>query len=104
VLLRVYAYESCGQWSPCREGTYWPYEICHRIREGKGRPEDVDLMLSICPDMMGRTICVLADSAAIPAVSYIKKFRHEFEAYIQRAGAPERHLHPGGVNLESRAL
>ena len=47
---------------------------------------------------------MLADSAAIPAASYIKKFRHEFEAYIQRAGAPERHLHPGGENLESRAL
>ena len=104
VVLRFYAHESCGQCPPCREGTYWLYEIVHRIREGKGRPEDIDLMLSICPDMMGRTVCVLADSAAIPAGSYIKKFRHEFEAYIARASAPERRLHPGGVNLESRAL
>jgi NADH-quinone oxidoreductase subunit F len=104
VVLRFYAHESCGQCPPCREGTYWLYEIVHRIREGKGRPEDIDLMLSICPDMMGRTICVLADSAAIPAASYIKKFRPEFEAYIQRAHASERRLHPGGVNLESRAL
>ncbi|HET6462657.1 MAG TPA: NADH-quinone oxidoreductase subunit NuoF [Candidatus Krumholzibacteria bacterium] len=104
VVLRFYAHESCGQCPPCREGTYWLYEIVHRICEGKGRPEDIDLLLSICPDMMGRTICVLADSAAIPAASYIKKFRPEFEAMINRAGAPERHLHPGGVNLESRAL
>jgi NADH-quinone oxidoreductase subunit F len=104
VVLRFYAHESCGQCPPCREGTYWLYEIVHRIREGKGRPEDIDLMLSICPDMMGRTVCVLADSAAIPAASYIKKFRHEFQAYIDRAHQPERRLHPGGVNLESRAL
>ena len=104
VVLRFYAHESCGQCPPCREGTYWLYEIVHRICEGKGRPEDIDLMLSICPDMMGRTICVLADSAAIPAASYIKKFRPEFEAMINRSGAPERRLYPGGVNLESRAL
>jgi NADH-quinone oxidoreductase subunit F len=76
----------------------------HRICAGKGRREDIDLMLSICPDMLGRTVCVLADSAAIPAASYIKKFRPEFEAMIDGAHAPERHLHPGGVNLESRAL
>jgi len=104
VVLRFYAHESCGQCPPCREGTYWLYEIAHRIREGKGRPEDIDLMLSICPDMMGRTVCVLADSAAIPAGSYIKKFRHEFQAYIDRAHVSDRRLHPGGVNLESRAL
>jgi len=104
VVLRFYAHESCGQCPPCREGTYWLYEIVHRIREGKGRPEDIDLALSVCPDMLGRTICVLADSAAIPAASYIKKFRPEFQACIDRAHAPERRLHPGGVNLESRAL
>lgn len=104
VVLRFYAHESCGQCPPCREGTYWLYEIVHRIREGKGRPGDIDLALSVCPDMLGRTICVLADSAAIPAASYIKKFRHEFEAEISRAHAPERRLQPGGVNLESRAL
>ena len=104
VVLRFYAHESCGQCPPCREGTYWLYEIVHRVREGKGRPDDIDLMLSICPDMMGRTVCVLADSAAIPAASYIKKFRHEFEAYINQANPPERRLHPGGINLEARAL
>jgi NADH-quinone oxidoreductase subunit F len=104
VVLRFYAHESCGQCPPCREGTYWLYEIVHRIRAGRGRPEDIDLMLSLCPDMMGRTVCVLADSAAIPAASYIKKFRSEFEAYIDKANPPARRLHPGGVNLEARAL
>jgi len=104
VVLRFYAHESCGQCPPCREGTYWLYEIVNRIRTGRGRPEDIDLMLSICPDMLGRTVCVLADSAAIPAASYIKKFRSEFEAYIDKANLPVRTLHPGGVNLEARAL
>jgi NADH-quinone oxidoreductase subunit F len=80
------------------------YELVSRIRAGRGRPEDIDLVLSICPDMMGRTVCVLADSAAIPAASYIKKFRHEFEAFIDTANPPERKLQPGGVNLETRAF
>jgi NADH-quinone oxidoreductase subunit F len=101
VVLRFYAHESCGQCPPCREGTYWMYQIVSRIRRGQGRPEDIDLLLSICPDMMGRTVCVLADSAAIPAASYIKKFRSEFEAYIDKANPPVRALHPGGVNLEA---
>ena len=102
--LRFYAHESCGQCPPCREGTYWLYEIVHRIRTGKGHPDDIDLILSICPDMMGRTVCVLADAAAMPAESYVKKFRHEFEAYIDFKNPPQRKLHAGGVNPEARAL
>jgi NADH-quinone oxidoreductase subunit F len=104
VVLRFYAHESCGQCPPCREGSYWIYEIVRRIRTGQGRPEDIDLALSICPDMMGRTVCVLADSVAAPAASYIKKFRHEFEALIDRTNPPVRRLRPGGVNLEAGAL
>ncbi len=103
VVLRFYAHESCGQCPPCREGTYWLYQIVSRIRKGQGRPEDIDTLLSICPDMSGRTVCVLADSAAIPTSSYIKKFRHEFEAYIDKADPPERKLMPGGVSLEAGA-
>ncbi len=103
VVLRFYAHESCGQCPPCREGTYWLYQIVSRIRKGQGRPEDIDTLLSICPDMSGRTVCVLADSAAIPTSSYIKKFRHEFEAYIDKANPPERKLMPGGVSLEAGA-
>ena len=104
VVLRFYAHESCGQCPPCREGTYWMYELVKRIRTGGGRPEDIDLLLSVCPDMMGRTICVLADSAAIPAASYINKFRHEFEACINAANPPQRELQPGGVNPAARPL
>ncbi len=103
VALRFYAHESCGQCPPCREGTYWMYEIVKRIRGGGGHPDDIDLLLSICPNMSGRTVCVLADSAAIPTSSYIKKFRHEFEAYIDKANPPERKLMPGGVSLETGA-
>jgi NADH-quinone oxidoreductase subunit F len=102
--LRFYAHESCGQCPPCREGTYWMYEIVRRIREGKGHPDDIDLILSICPDMMGRTVCVLADAAAMPAESYVKKFRHEFESFIDFENPPARKLEAGGVNPESRAL
>ncbi len=103
VVLRFYAHESCGQCPPCREGTYWMYQLVSRIRAGKGRAEDIDTLLAICPDMIGRTVCVLADSAAIPTASYIKKFRHEFEAYIDTANPPERKLMPGGVSLEAGA-
>jgi NADH-quinone oxidoreductase subunit F len=103
VVLRFYAHESCGQCPPCREGTYWMYQLVSRIRAGKGRPEDIDKLLAICPDMSGRTVCVLADSAAIPTASYIKKFRAEFEAYIDKSHLPERKLLPGGVNLEAGA-
>jgi len=104
VALRFYAHESCGQCPPCREGTYWLYEIVRRIREGKGHPDDLDLLLSICPDMSGRTICVLADSAAIPTKSYVEKFRSEFEACIDYKNPPARKLEAGGVNPEARAL
>jgi NADH-quinone oxidoreductase subunit F len=102
--LRFYAHESCGQCPPCREGTYWMYEIVKRIRAGGGHPDDIDLLLSICPNMMGRTVCVLADAAAMPAESYLKKFRHEFEAYIDTANPPQRKLQAGGVNPEWGAL
>jgi len=100
VITRFYAHESCGQCPPCREGTHWLHQIAKRIRAGKGRPEDIDLISSICPDMMGRTVCVLADAAAMPTASYIEKFRHEFEAFIDTASPPVRHLQPGGVNPE----
>jgi len=100
--LRFYAHESCGQCPPCREGTYWLHEIVKRILDGKGHPDDIDLILSICPDMMGRTVCVLADAAAMPAESYVKKFRSEFESHIDYASPPARKLLAGGVNPAAR--
>ena len=100
VVARFYAHESCGQCPPCREGTYWLYRLVKRIREGKGRREDIDLILSVCPDMMGRTVCVLADAAAMPAASYVRKFRHEFEAYINKEQPAERQIPIGGIDSE----
>ena len=83
--VRFFAHESCGQCSPCREGTGWIYRIVQRISNGKGRLQDLDDLLAIAGDMEGKTICVFADAAAWPVQSYITKFRTEFEEHI-RAG------------------
>jgi len=82
---RFFAHESCGQCSPCREGTGWIDRIVHRLAEGKGRLADLDELLAIAGDMEGKTICVFADAAAWPVQSYITKFRQEFEEHV-RAG------------------
>ena len=86
---KFFAHESCGQCSPCREGTGWVYRIMHRILEGKGRLQDLDDLLGIARDMEGKTICVFADAAAWPVQSYITKFRAEFEEHV-RSGRPLR--------------
>lgn len=80
---KFFAHESCGQCSPCREGTGWVYRIVRRIVAGKGRLQDLDDLLSIASDMEGKTICVFADAAAWPVQSYITKFRSEFEEHIR---------------------
>lgn len=79
---RFFADESCGQCSPCREGTGWIHRIVNRIVQGKGRLRDLDDLMGIARDMEGKTICVFADAAAWPVQSYISKFRTEFEAHI----------------------
>ena len=83
---RFFADESCGQCSPCREGTGWVYRIVRRVRDGGGSLQDLDDLLAIAGDMEGKTICVFADAAAWPVQSYIAKFRDEFEAYIRGGG------------------
>jgi len=80
---KFFAHESCGQCSPCREGTGWIFKIVDRIRRGEGRPQDLDVLLSVASNMEGRTICVFADAAAWPVQSYITKFRDEFEQHIR---------------------
>ncbi len=87
---RFFADESCGQCSPCREGTGWVHRIVRRIVEGQGTIQDLDDLLAIAGDMEGNTICVFADAAAWPVQSYITKFRDEFEAYIR---TPSRGIH-----------
>jgi NADH-quinone oxidoreductase subunit F len=80
---RFFAHESCGQCSPCREGTGWIHRIVERICSGRGRLQDLEDLLAIARDMEGKTICVFADAAAWPVQSYISKFRAEFEEYIR---------------------
>ena len=85
-LLRLsyfYQHESCGQCTPCREGTGWLWRVVQRIQHGQGRPEDIELLDSVAFNIMGRTICALGDAAAMPVRAMIKHFRHEFEANIQ---------------------
>jgi NADH-quinone oxidoreductase subunit F len=87
---KFFAHESCGQCSPCREGTGWVYRIMRRLAEGKGRLHDLDDLLAIARDMEGKTICVFADAAAWPVQSYITKFRAEFEAHLATGVCPVR--------------
>lgn len=78
-----YFEESCGQCTPCREGTGWLYRIVHRIENGEGRPEDLDLLLDLCGNIAGRTICALGDAAAWPVQGFLKHYRQEFEYHIE---------------------
>ncbi|MBU1916736.1 MAG: NADH-quinone oxidoreductase subunit NuoF [bacterium] len=77
-LAYFYAHESCGQCTPCREGSGWTYKILDRIYREGGSEKDLDLLLEIADNMVGRTICVLADALAMPVKSYITKFREDF--------------------------
>jgi len=80
---RFYFSESCGQCTPCREGTGWLYRVLCRIVDGKGRSEDIQLLEEVSHKIEGRTICALGDAAAMPVWSFIKHFRHEFEYYVE---------------------
>ena len=81
-MTRFYQHESCGQCTPCRQGTYWMLNILYRIEHGKGEPEDLDQLLEICSNIEGNTICPLGD-AAIPAVrSTLQNFREEYDYHI----------------------
>jgi NADH-quinone oxidoreductase subunit F len=78
-----YAHESCGQCTPCREGTGWLWRVVDRIENGHGRPSDLDLLDSVAFDIMGRTICALGDAAAMPVRAMMKHFRQEFEYHVE---------------------
>ena len=83
VIESFYHHESCGQCTPCREGTGWISKIIKNILKGEGRLSDLDLIESISENMMGKTICALSDAAALPALSFVQKFRREFEEHIR---------------------
>ncbi|MDM8564386.1 NADH-quinone oxidoreductase subunit NuoF [Candidatus Halobeggiatoa sp. HSG11] len=85
VLARIshfYYEESCGQCTPCREGTGWMAKVVQRIYRGDGRPEDLDLLLDTAGKIGGKTICALGDAAAMPVTAFVKTFREEFQHYI----------------------
>ncbi|OHX20119.1 NADH-quinone oxidoreductase subunit NuoF [Chromobacterium sphagni] len=82
-LAYFYHEESCGQCTPCREGTGWLYKVIHRIAGGQGRAGDLELLDSVGNNMAGRTICALADAAVFPVRSFTKHFRAEFEYAIE---------------------
>jgi NADH-quinone oxidoreductase subunit F len=84
---RFYHHESCGQCSPCREGTAWMEKIIHRLHEGHGKKEDIDILLDVAKKIEGNTICPLGDAAAWPVASAIRHFRKEFEAVAERHAA-----------------
>ncbi len=78
-----YMHESCGQCTPCREGTGWLSRMVDRVENGQGRPSDMDLLDSVADNIQGRTICALGDAAAMPVRAMIKHYRHEFEYHVE---------------------
>ena len=85
---RFYYAESCGQCTPCREGTGWLYRMLVRIENGEGRQEDLDMLVDVANNIEGRTICALGDAAAWPVQSFLKHFRDEFQYHIDNGKFP----------------
>ncbi|WP_418277934.1 NADH-quinone oxidoreductase subunit NuoF [Isoptericola jiangsuensis] len=83
-----YAHESCGKCTPCREGTYWLKQVLHRIEAGAGHERDIDLLLDLCDNILGRAFCALGDGATSPITSSIEHFRDEYEAHLGGRGCP----------------
>ena len=87
-IARFYYAESCGQCTPCREGTGWMYRMLCRIEAGEGREEDLDVLLDIAGNIEGRTICAFGDAAAWPVQGFIRHFREEFEYHVRHKTFP----------------
>jgi NADH-quinone oxidoreductase subunit F len=91
-LMRFYAHESCGQCTPCREGTGWLYDTLRQVCTGKGSVKDVELLVDISNNMMGNTICALADGTAMPMLAFVRKYRDEFLAVAKSGGVGSKRL------------
>jgi NADH-quinone oxidoreductase subunit F len=87
-LLHFYRHESCGKCTPCREGGDWLLKLLGRIEAGEGRMSDIDLLANIANNIAGKTLCPFGDAAAAPVQSFIKQFRHEFEAHVTAGRCP----------------
>jgi NADH-quinone oxidoreductase subunit F len=79
-LSEFYAHENCGQCTPCREGSLWMSKALHRMTHGEGRKQDADYLLGIAQNIQGRTICAFGEACSWPVLSFVKKFKDEFEA------------------------
>jgi NADH-quinone oxidoreductase subunit F len=86
-IMHFYAHESCGWCIPCREGTTWLKKLLYRLDNGNASTKDIDLVGDLAQNMLGRTFCPLGDAAALPTISIVQKFRHEFEAKVAAAAA-----------------
>jgi len=95
-LTKFYHHESCGQCTPCREGTGWMHRIATRLEEGGAREGDVDLLAQVADNILGNTVCPLGDAAAMPVASFVKQFRDEFDEHLRLGGCPQRLQ--GGAN------
>ena len=90
VITHFYHHESCGQCTPCREGTGWLNKVVSAIKAGNGSQKDIDTLCKVAENMKGRTICALSDAAALPVLSFVPKFRSEFEYYIREGKSQVR--------------
>jgi NADH-quinone oxidoreductase subunit F len=80
-----YRHESCGKCTPCREGTNWTVKMLERVQSGEATPMDLDIVSSVCEQIMGNCLCVLGDAMAMPVGAMVKNFRDEFETHIEDA-------------------
>jgi len=90
-IMRFYAHESCGWCIPCREGTTWLRKSLQRVHDGGGVARDIDMIDDLAKNMLGRTFCALGDAAAMPTISFVMKFRSEFEAHLDGKPCPYEH-------------
>ncbi|MFO0667003.1 MAG: NADH-quinone oxidoreductase subunit NuoF [Polyangiaceae bacterium] len=89
-LMQFYRHESCGQCTPCREGSGWLLRLCEKILNGTGTMEDIDTLADVANNIMGNTICAFGEGTAMPALGFLKKFRPDFEAYVRHERTRER--------------
>jgi len=87
-VIQFYQHESCGWCIPCREGTDWLRKTLTRFHAGGGEQKDIDNLKYLAENMLGRTFCPLGDAAAMPVISYVEKFREEFEAHLNGKPCP----------------
>ena len=101
-LAKLFAHESCGKCTPCREGTDWLYKLLHKIESGQGEMRDIDLLASVATNIGGKTLCAFGDAAVTPVLTTLKHFRHEYEAHVREGRctlpAPWRARHLAGTH------